>query len=194
MTDLATRARAGAILELLRSISGEHAQREGLTETPERVAKAWGEWTAGYAEDPSTILKTFDEADSNELVVVRNIPFYSMCEHHLAPFFGMVHIGYIPKGRVVGLSKLARLCDVFARRLQIQERMTTSIANALRDNLRPDGVGVVVEARHMCMESRGIARPGCITVTSALRGYIDTQPSARAEFLSLTRSAPNVAI
>jgi len=181
------------ILELLHML-GENPRRDGLQDTPARVAKAWREWTAGYVESPAQILKSFEEPDANEMVVVRDIPFYSICEHHLAPFFGVAHIGYIPKGRVVGLSKLPRLVRCFARRLTIQERIATQTADALAKHLDAKGVGVVLEARHLCMESRGIATPGAITTTSALRGCISTEADARAEFLSLTRSRPNVAV
>lgn len=173
---------------------GEDTSREGLRDTPRRVAEAWNEWTAGYTQDPEAILKTFKDGGEkyDELVLVRDIPFYSHCEHHLAPFFGRVHVGYVADGKIVGLSKLARLVDVFGRRLQVQERMSAQIADALNDALKPKGVGVVIEARHLCMESRGICRPGSVTVTSALRGCIKEEPSSRAEFLGLTRSSPHV--
>lgn len=184
-----------AIRSMLRAF-GENLRRPGLQETPRRVAEAWAEWMAGYADDPAAILKTFKDGarDVDELVLVRNIPFYSHCEHHLAAFFGNVHVGYIPNGRIVGLSKLSRLVDCFGRRLQVQERLTTQIANALHTHLAPLGVGVVVEARHLCMESRGVCKSGTVTVTSALRGCIKDEPESRAEFLSLTRSTPNVAV
>lgn len=182
-------------IETLLDEIGEDIDRDGLIETPHRAAQAWAEWTSGYFIKPKDILKVFVEHSSDELILVRDIPFYSLCEHHLAPVLGRVHVGYVPgEGRIVGLSKLPRLVDVYARRLQVQERMTVQIAEALEEVVRPQGVGVVVEARHLCMESRGIRRPGTITVTSALRGCIKSQHDARAEFLSLTRSAPNVAV
>lgn len=163
-----------------------NATRSGLTETPTRVAKAWIEWTSGYDQTPADVLKAFEDGAEryDEMVVVKDIPFYSTCEHHLAPFFGTARIGYIPDGKVVGLSKLPRLLDVFARRLQVQERITTEVADALMEHLRPKGCGVVLTARHLCMESRGACKQGAETVTSALRGVFQ-QGTVRAEFLSL---------
>lgn len=168
---------------------GENPDRQGLLETPERVAKAWAHWTRGYAEDPATILKTFDDGGEryNELIVVRNIPVYSHCEHHLAPFFGYAAIGYLPTGRIVGLSKLTRLVNCFAARLQVQERLTQQIAQSLLEHLNPKAVGVIVRCRHMCMESRGIAVPGEETVTSTMLGELEKNAAQRAEFLSLVR-------
>ncbi len=165
--------------------------RTGLKETPERVAKAWIEWTQGYFQDPEAILKTFEDgAEScDEMVVVNNIPFYSHCEHHMAPFFGCASIAYIPNGRIVGLSKLSRLLDVYAKRFQVQERLTNQIADALMMYLSPLGCGVRVKARHLCMESRGVCKQGHHTVTSALRGVMRDQPETRAEFLELTKEA-----
>lgn len=176
--------RLDATTELLLHIAPDH-EREGLIETPMRVAKAWGEWTRGYAQNPADVLKAFDDGAENydEMVVVKDIPFYSTCEHHLAPFFGTARIGYIPNGRVVGLSKLPRLLDVFARRLQVQERITTQVADSLMEHLQPRGVGVVLTARHLCMESRGVCKQGAETVTSALRGVFK-DGTVRAEFLS----------
>lgn len=177
-----------AIQELLTAV-GEHGDRDGLAETPQRAAKAWMEWTAGYAQDPADILKSFEGGDYDEMVVVRDIPVYSTCEHHLAAIFGTATIAYVPCGRVVGLSKLARLVDVFARRLQVQERMTVQIADALHHcvPLSPLGVGVMLRCRHLCMESRGIRAPGTHTVTTALRGRLkDGEP--RAEFLAVANS------
>lgn len=163
--------------------------RGGLTETPERVAKAWAEWTAGYHMDPAKVLKAFEDGAQgcDEMVVVQNIPVYSKCEHHLADIFGTADIAYIPDGRIVGLSKLPRLVEVFARRLQVQERMTNQIADALMNHLKPRGCGVVIRARHMCMESRGIRQVGQHTTTSALRGVFAQDLACRSEFLSLTR-------
>lgn len=163
--------------------------RSGLKETPMRVAEAWEFWTSGYGIDPADVLKTFEDGAEgvDEMVVVKDLPFYSQCEHHLAPFFGTATIAYIPSGRVVGLSKLSRLLDVFARRLQVQERLTCQVADALTEHLKPIGVGVVVKARHLCMESRGICKQGHCTITSALRGAFKEQPEVRAEFLQLAR-------
>lgn len=177
------------IVVRLLQFTGEDPDREGLKETPKRFLSAWKEWMAGYEGDPKTVLKCFTDGAANydEMVVQRNIPFYSHCEHHLAPFFGTITIGYIPKKRVVGLSKLSRLADIFARRLQVQERMTTQIAQALMEALEPLGVAVFVRARHLCMESRGIAKQGHVAETCALRGVFITKPEARAEFLSLAR-------
>lgn len=161
--------------------------REGLVDTPERVRKAWEFWTSGYGKDPAELLKVFNDGAEgyDEMVVVKDIPIYSKCEHHLADIFGTATIAYIPDGRVVGLSKLSRLADMFARRLQVQERLTVQIADALNEHLQPKGVGVVLKCRHMCMESRGLCQQGHHTVTSALRGAIKGQPETRAEFLSI---------
>jgi len=170
--------------ELLQGI-GEDPFREGLLETPTRVAKAWSKWTEGYNMDPADILKSFEERDYDEMVLVKDIPIYSKCEHHLADIFGTASIAYIPRGRVLGLSKLSRLANIFARRLQVQERLTVQIADALYDGaLQPRGVGVILRCRHMCMESRGICQQGHHTLTSALRGVMKTG-EPRAEFLSL---------
>lgn len=170
---------------------GEDPDRTGLKETPARVARAWKHWTSGYAQDPAEILKTFaDGAEQyNELIVVRGIPVYSHCEHHLAPFFGKATIGYVPNGRLVGLSKLTRLVDCFSKRLQVQERLTSQIAEALMTHLEPIAVGVVIRCRHMCMESRGIRTPGEETVTSAMLGELQPNLALRTEFLALAREA-----
>ncbi len=161
--------------------------RPGLVETPSRVAKAWEAWTAGYHMDPADILKEFDDGAEgyNEMVLVAGIPIYSKCEHHLADIFGTATIAYIPNGKVVGLSKLSRIADVFARRLQVQERLTVQIADCLVEHLNPQGVAVWISARHMCMESRGLKQQGHHTITSAFRGDA-FEPGAplRAEFLS----------
>lgn len=161
--------------------------REGLQETPDRVAKAWEFWTSGYGMDPAEILKTFEDGAEgvDEMVVVKDIPVYSHCEHHMAAIFGTVTIGYLPNKRIVGLSKLSRLVNVYARRLQVQERLTCQIADALVTHLAPLGCGVVIKARHMCMESRGVCQQGHHTITSALRGVLKTEPDARSEFLRL---------
>ena len=179
--------RIGAIETLLANL-GETA-REGLAETPERAAKAWAFWTKGYHQDPADVLKVFEDgaAGYDEMVVVKDIPFYSKCEHHLADIFGTATIAYIPDGRVVGLSKLNRVLDIYARRLQVQERLTVEVADALMLHLKPKGVGVVIKARHMCMESRGVCQQGHHTITSALRGVFKEQPETRAEFVALAR-------
>lgn len=176
------------IVRLLQFI-GEDPERGGLKETPARVAKAWKHWCGGYDADIGALLKTFEDgADGcDEMVVVKDIPFYTHCEHHLAPFFGTAHVAYIPSGKIVGLSKLSRVVDAFARRLQVQERLTNQVADALNIHLQPKGVGIVIRARHLCMESRGVCQQGHVTVTSALRGVMRTTPEARAEFLALTR-------
>lgn len=167
---------------------GEDPQREGLKETPQRVLKAWKDWTSGYGMDPKTILKCFEDGSENydEMVVVKDLPFYSHCEHHLAPFFGTATIAYIPNKRIVGLSKLGRLLELFARRLQVQERLTVQIATALQQVLEPRGVAVMIKARHLCMESRGLNRQGHHTVTSALRGVF-LEDKVRAEFMSMVK-------
>lgn len=182
----------GAVFELLDAITGEDATREGLRETPSRAAKAWKHWTSGYQQTPGSVLKAFKdgaEGCGNEVVLVANIPVYSTCEHHLAMIWGYAHIGYLPNKKIVGLSKFARIVDVFARRLQVQERLTNQIANALDENLAPRGIGVVLECRHACMESRGVQTRGSITTTNALRGLILQDPALRAEFLQLVRNS-----
>jgi GTP cyclohydrolase I len=168
---------------------GEDPKRGGLIETPQRFLKAWGHWSSGYKQAPAEVLKVFEDGAEkcDELVLVKNIPVYSHCEHHLAPFFGVAHVGYIPNGKIVGLSKLSRLVDIYARRLQVQERLTNQIADALEEHLQPLGVGVVIECRHLCMESRGVARQGSHTTTSAMRGALRIKPEARAEFMSLIK-------
>jgi GTP cyclohydrolase I len=175
-----------AVIRLLQYI-GEDPTREGLRQTPDRVLRAWREWCSGYGADPAEVLTTFEDgaARVDELVVMRGIPVYSTCEHHLAPFFGTATIGYIPNGRIVGLSKLDRLTNIFAKRLQVQERLTNQIADALEENLEPLGVGVIITCRHMCMESRGVYTPGTPTTTSALRGALYDDARARAEFMAL---------
>lgn len=172
-----------AVREILLAV-GEDPDREGLARTPERVAKSYAELFSGLREDPRRHLDvTFDE-HHHEMVVLRDIPFASVCEHHLLPFTGHAHIGYIPKGRVVGLSKLARLVEGFARRPQVQERLTSEIADAIMETLRPDGCGVVIEAVHTCMTLRGVKKPGATMVTSAMRDGFRRRPETRAEFLS----------
>lgn len=179
------------IIRDLLTFIGENPDREGLLETPKRVLKAWKEWSKGYVENPEEILKTFKDGaeGTNELVIVHNIPICSKCEHHLADITGIAHIGYIPDGKIVGLSKLARLADAFARRLQVQERMTQGIADALDAVLKPKGIGVLIRASHGCISSRGVKIHGSTTTTSAMRGALLDEVSARAEFLQLCQMA-----
>jgi GTP cyclohydrolase I len=175
-----------AVREILLAI-GEDPEREGLLRTPERVAAAYAELFAGLRDDPRRHLAvTFDE-QHRELVVLRDIPFASVCEHHLLPFTGHVHIGYVPQGRVVGLSKLARLVEAYARRPQVQERLTSEIADILMEELQPDGCGVVIEATHTCMTIRGIQKPGSTMITSAIRGGFQRRAETRAEFFAIVR-------
>lgn len=168
---------------------GENPDREGLLETPKRVAKAWQHWTSGYNVDIAGLLKVFEDGAEgyDEMVVRKNIRIHSHCEHHLAPIIGDCTIAYIPNGKVLGLSKLDRLADAFARRLQVQERLTVQIADALVEHLNPLGVGVYINAEHLCVASRGVQQQCSDTVTTALRGVIKTDPAARAEFLSIAR-------
>ncbi|MGY1615158.1 GTP cyclohydrolase I FolE [Geodermatophilus sp. SYSU D00691] len=175
-----------AVRELLIAV-GEDPDRPGLKDTPARVARAYTEIFAGLWQDPGEVLATTFDEDHDELVLVKDIPMYSTCEHHLVPFHGIAHIGYIPgdDGRVTGLSKLARLVEVYARRPQVQERMTSQIADALSDVLKPRGVLVVIEAEHLCMAMRGIRKPGSRTVTSAVRGIFRENPATRSEAMSL---------
>lgn len=174
-------------VEQILKLIGEDTNREGLLETPARVTRMYEEIFAGYEVDPKDVLGvTFDE-NHEELVIVKDIVFYSQCEHHMAPFFGKVHIGYVPSGQIVGLSKLARLVEAVTRRLQVQERITSQIADILEEALKPNGVMVVVEGEHLCMCARGIKKPGSMTVTSATRGTFRENPASRAEFLSLLK-------
>src|SRR5246127_1711496 len=170
---------------------GEDPKREGLTATPERVHKAMKFLTKGYQEDPEALLKgALFTVSYDEMVIVKDVEMFSLCEHHLLPFFGKVHVAYIPKGKVVGLSKIARLVEVFSRRLQVQERMTRQIADAIQEAIAPQGVGVVIEARHLCMMMRGIEKQNSSTVTSAMVGVFQKKET-RAEFLSLVRQPGN---
>ena len=175
-----------AVREILLAI-GEDPDRDGLTDTPARVARAYAEQFSGLAQRPEDVLATVFDADYDELILVRDIEVYSTCEHHLVPFFGFAHVGYIPneKGQITGLSKLARLVDVYARRPQVQERMTSQIADALMAVLEPRGVLVVIEAEHLCMSMRGVRKPGAKTVTSAVRGIMRDSDRTRAEAMSL---------
>jgi GTP cyclohydrolase IA len=174
-----------AVREILEAV-GEDPDREGLRDTPQRVAKAYAEFFAGLQQDPADVLGTTFDISHEELVLVKDISFYSTCEHHLVPFHGTVHIGYIPskEGRVTGLSKLARLVEIYARRPQVQERLTTEVVEALMTHLHPRGAIVVVEAEHLCMSMRGVRKPGAKTVTSAVRGQL-RDASTRAEAMSL---------
>ena len=183
---------AGGIEDNIRRLLqyvGENPARGGLAETPARVAKAWKEWCSGYGMDPKDVMKTFEDGAEgvDEMVVVKDIPFYTHCEHHMAPFFGTATIAYLPNKKIVGLSKLSRLLDIYAKRLQVQERLGCQVADAIMDNLDALGCGVVITARHLCMESRGIKKQGAETVTSAVRGLFKTDPAVRAEFLALAR-------
>jgi GTP cyclohydrolase IA len=168
---------------------GEDPNREGLCDTPKRMVEAWRHWTWGYGVNPAHILKTFEAIGCDEMVFQAGITTYSLCEHHCIPFFGLTHIAYVPNGRVVGLSKLARLVEVFARRLQTQENLCKEVADSLMKHLNPKGVGVVMQMRHLCMESRGVQKTGSITVTSALRGCVKNEPECRAEFLAFVNTA-----
>lgn len=166
----------------------EDATRDGLAETPERVEKAMAFLTQGYAMDIRTVLNgALFEVEYDEMVMVRDVEFYSMCEHHLLPFFGKAHVAYIPNGRILGLSKIPRVVDMFARRLQVQERLTTEIAEALQGVLEPEGVGVVIEATHLCMAMRGVEKQNSSAVTSSMTGCLRTDDKSRNEFLSLIR-------
>lgn len=178
-----------AIEEAVRRILiaiGEDPEREGLRETPQRVARMYAEIFDGINRDPGDLVDAFfGDEHYQEIVMVRDIPFYSSCEHHLVPFHGKAHVAYIPQGRVTGLSKLARLIEGFARRPQMQERLTAQVADSLMDRLDPLGVMVVIEAEHLCMSMRGVRKPGAITVTSAVRGTLATNPTTRAEAIAL---------
>lgn len=175
-----------AVREIITAV-GENPDRDGLTETPRRIADMYEEIFAGLRTDPYKFLNvTFNEAYS-EMVVLKDIPFYSMCEHHFAPFHGVAHVAYIPSGRVVGLSKLARVVEAYARRPQVQERLTAQIADTIMEGLQPQGVGVVIQAEHTCLTMRGIKKPGAKMVTSAVRGLFKDHPPTRAEFQAILR-------
>jgi len=173
-----------ATTKLLEAI-GEDPKREGLLKTPSRVAHAYKEILAGYRTNPEELINdAFFTVSYDEMVIVKDIEFYSLCEHHMLPFYGVVHVGYIPDGKVIGLSKIPRIVDMFSRRLQVQERMTQQIADFLQESLQPQGVGVVVEGKHLCMMMRGIKKQGSSMTTSAMLGVFRTQPSTRMEFLN----------
>ncbi|MDP3880256.1 MAG: GTP cyclohydrolase I FolE [Dehalococcoidales bacterium] len=175
-----------AVTSIIKAI-GEDPKREGLVDTPRRVAEMYSELFEGLTMDPKEELKVGFEEGHREMVVLKDIPFYSMCEHHLLPFYGVAHIGYIPNanGRVVGASKLARVVEIIARRPQLQERMTSQIADAIAEGIKPEGVGVVVQAEHLCLVMRGIKKPGSTVVTSVVRGIFRSKSKTRAEFFSL---------
>jgi len=173
-----------AVTEILLAV-GEEVGREGLKETPERVARMYAELLAGMQEDPKEHLRSVFAENYDEIVLLRDIPFYSICEHHLMPFIGSAHVAYLPSGAVLGISKLARIVDCFARRLQAQERLTYQIADFIMNNLKPQGVAVVLEASHSCMTIRGIKKPGSMMVTSAVRGIFKRDPKSRSEVMSL---------
>lgn len=175
-----------AVQEIIAAI-GEDPNREGLRETPRRIAEAYAELFSGIGRDPREVLgKSFEESHK-EMVVLKDIPFYSLCEHHFLPFHGKAHIGYVPDGRVVGVSKLARAIDIVARRPQLQERLTSEVADAIMDELSPDGVAVVIEAQHLCMTMRGVQKAGAVMITSATRGGFRRRGVTRSEFLALVQ-------
>jgi GTP cyclohydrolase I len=178
-----------AVTSIIEAI-GEDPNREGLIGTPERVAEMYAELFMGLKKDPREELKVGFELGHREMVILKDIPFYSMCEHHLLPFYGVAHIGYIPnnEGRIVGISKLARVVEIIAKRPQLQERMTTEIADTIDETIKPDGVAVVIQAEHLCMIMRGIEKPGSNVVTSAIRGAFRRRAASRAEFFSLIQS------
>lgn len=176
-----------AVREILLAV-GEDPEREGLIDTPRRVAEMYTEVFAGLDQDPLDDLRVDFEAGYDEVVMLRDIPFYSMCEHHLLPFHGSAHVAYIPNGRVVGISKIARVIETFARRPQLQERLATQVADALMDGLHARGVAIVIQAQHMCMHMRGVRKPGTKVITSVNRGLFRDSPPTRAEFFSLLQS------
>ena len=176
-----------AVQSILEAI-GEDPQREGLIDTPRRVADMYAEIFAGLTIDPGEYLKVGFEEHHKEMIVLRDIPFTSVCEHHLLPFIGKAHVGYIPAGRIIGLSKMARVVEAYARRPQLQERLTSQIADIICEELDPRGVGVIIEAQHMCMIIRGVKKPGSTMVTSAMRGLFRNNPPTRAEFLEFIRT------
>ena len=175
------------VRQMLEAI-GEDPEREGLVKTPYRVTKAWKEIAGGYDQDPGAMIRgALFEAEGREMVVVNDIDFYSVCEHHLLPFFGKAHVAYIPKGKILGLSKMARVVEAYARRLQVQERMTAQVASCLMENLEPLGVAVVLHAQHLCMMMRGVQKQNSYAVTSEMLGCFKNDPKTRSEFLTLIR-------
>ncbi len=188
-----SRAEAEAAVRTLLRWAGDDPDREGLLDTPARVTRAYGEWFRGYDEDPQADLqRVFEEVEGyDEMVILRDIRFESYCEHHLAPIIGKAHVGYMPSNRVVGISKLARVVDSFAKRLQVQEKMTAQIANAIQDVLQPRGVAVVLEAEHQCMSTRGVRKHGVSMVTSTMLGVFRDDPATRREFLTMIGNPVN---
>ena len=184
--DDASRRIAAAVREILSAL-GEDPDRQGVQKTPERVARMYLELFEGLGDDPERHFQAVFTEQYDEMVILRDLPFNSMCEHHLLPFMGKAHIGYLPRGRVIGISKLARVIDSFAHRPQVQERLTSQIADMIMHQLEPKGVAVVMEAQHTCMIVRGVKKPGSVMITSALRGLCKTNPSTRSEVLSLLR-------
>ena len=183
-----TNAELEQLLRRMIALIGEDPDRDGLRETPRRMAAMYEEVFQGLRQDPVAALSVGFEESHDELVILRDIPFYSMCEHHFMPFHGQAHLGYLPDGRIVGLSKIARALEIFARRPQVQERLTTQLAACVEEVLQARGVGVVIEAEHLCMTARGIRKPGARMVTSAMRGRFRDDPNTRQEFLGLIRA------
>jgi len=185
-----TQEQAEAAIETLLLWAGDDPQREGLIDTPKRVARAYKDWFSGYKQDPIRYLKrTFEEVEGyDEMIVLRDIGFESHCEHHMAPIIGRAHVGYLPNNKVVGISKLARVVETFARRLQVQEKMTAQIANCIQDVLKPKGVGVIITATHQCMTTRGVHKPGVSMVTSQMLGTFRKDGRTRTEFLEIAQS------
>jgi GTP cyclohydrolase IA len=175
---------ARAVREIIEAI-GENPGREGLLETPERIGRLYAELFSGLAQDPLDVLRRGFDEEHKEMVILKDIPFYSLCEHHFLPFHGSAHVGYVPEGRIVGVSKLARVVDILARRPQLQERLTSQVADSIMEGLHPDGVAVVIEAEHLCMTMRGVQKPGARMITSAIRGGFRRRGVTRSEFLSL---------
>ena len=175
-----------AVRRILEAI-GEDPDREGLVDTPRRIAEMYGELFAGLRQDPRDVLSAGFQESHREMVILKNIPFYSLCEHHFLPFHGQAHVGYVPQGRIVGASKIARVVDILARRPQMQERLTSQIADAIVEGLSPDGVAVIIEAEHLCMTMRGVQKPGTTLITSAIRGAFRRRAVTRSEFLALVR-------
>jgi GTP cyclohydrolase I len=191
----ATTVTSATFEELVREMIvrlGEDPEREGLVRTPERVHRAYEHLVKGYKEDPEAMLKeALFTVDYDEMVIVKDVEMFSLCEHHMLPFFGKVHVAYIPNGKVIGLSKIPRLIEIFSRRLQIQERLTTQIAETIQNAIQPQGVGVVIEARHLCMMMRGVEKQHSAAVTSSMLGCFRDEQETRSEFLSLIRNRPN---
>ncbi len=177
-----------AVRRIIEAI-GEDPGREGLLDTPRRIAEMYEELFTGLHEDPREVLSTSFQESHREMIILKNIPFYSLCEHHFLPFHGQAHVGYVPKGRIVGASKIARVVDILARRPQLQERLTGQVADAITEALAPDGVAVVIEAEHLCMTMRGVQKPGTTLITSAIRGAFRRRAVTRSEFLALVRGA-----